>query len=534
MEAMLNVGGKPSALASVLARAVGAASPTVSFEIVHAWSDQGKFERGSPIDAMSSSSSTDESAVTREMLCFEVPGARFSIRTWSSREPHAVPGKISSEPTDLDPSDVQAHCDVPVHSGHYSGSVALNPNFLYDSARSTEMLLTLDREAWKPDYADTLMVARVINKVALAVAESANSPIIFLQSPVSPYCDFTLLDCSDEKPRPARALAIRLAIGVDESSAVQRLKIFADTAALAADFGMGLQVADRRLGRVRGEWWTVSEPKRNVYKGLKSRLFDGRTEDVPASGWLLTFVGPARVGSLVAIMRDLFPQKEDLFSQKDSGILAIAVSTLQEIAFISVVVAVSPTDAGKSGVAPGGRVDHLSEELRRIGRDDGTTPLRDGLNRVHLQSSALSDYRLYSSGPVSLSAVNTAEDPEWSLWVSWELEPILESDSEVVRLLLVHLKDDDMEIKGCRCVDAGMEYYRARLLDNGRVKGRAKIYVRLSGIEERDLSHFLGELCVRVQTKTTSDLIKKGLRRDTFHIKLAWREMWLGSSPDVV
>lgn len=528
---MLNVGGRPSALASVAARAVGAASPTVSFEVVHVWSGQGKFERGLPADVISLSGSTDDRSVPRETLCSEVPGARFSIRTWSSREPHAVPAEIPVEPIDL------GHGNVQNNSYPYHGSIALNPNFLYDSARSTEMLLTLDREAWKPDYADTLMVALVIYKVASVVAETAKAPIIFLQSPVSPYRDTPLPyyeNCSGEKPRLARSLAIRLAVGVDESSADQRLKIITDIAALAAYFGIGLQVADRQLGRVRGEWWTVSEPQHDVYERLKSKFFDWRPEDVPTSARLLTFVGPARIGSLVEIM-------DYLFSGNDFGILAIAMSTLQEIAFVNVLVAVTPTGARHLSVDPSIPIKYVSAGHGRIVSEDGTrSPLRGG---VKFNGSVLSgsDYHLYSTGPVSLSMVDMAEGPEWSLWVSWELEPILKpkyAKYEVVKLILAHLKDECIEIEGIPgsycCIDVGMEYYRARLLDNGWVRGRAKIYVRLSEVKECDAPRILGELCSRIQTKTMSDLIKKDLWRDTFSIKLAWREMWLGSSPGVV
>lgn len=513
---MLNAGGRPSALASVAARAVGAASPTVSFEVVHVGSDQGRFERGRPVDVKFVSGSADEGSISREFLCFEVPGARFGVRTWSPREPRAVPAGTSVEKTDGNRGSV---------ANSWRGSIALNPNFLYDSARSTEMLLTLNREAWAPDYADTLMVAFVADVIASIVAETAKAPVIFLQSPVAPYDPTLLRDgrCSDDRPRPARALAIRFAIGVDESSAAQRLKIVTDISTLATEFGMGLQVADRRLGRVRGEWWTVSEPEDSVYEHLKSKLFDWRPEDVPTSAWLLTFVGPARVGSLVEIMRYLFPRNA-------FGILAIAVSTLQEIAFINVVVAAAPTATGNFRID---RAEHAPGEPSRIVRDGDATQLRGGLHELDD-----SDYVLLSTGPVLLSMIHAADIAEFPLWVSWELVPVPTSNPEVVELILKHLRNEPVKIKDTLksrdYSDVGVEYYRARLLDDGRVRGRAKIYVRLSEVEERDVPRILDELCVRAQKGTMSDLIKVGLRRDTFRIKLAWRETWLGWSPGVV
>ena len=150
MEVMFNAGGRPSALASVAARAVGSASPTVSFEIVHAGSDQETFERGRPVDVTNLPGSTAASDTPRESLCFEVPGARFTIRTWPSHEPRAISGITSVQQTGGDGENMQEYS--------CRGSIAVNPNFLYDSVRSAEMLLTLKQGPWVPDYADMLMV----------------------------------------------------------------------------------------------------------------------------------------------------------------------------------------------------------------------------------------------------------------------------------------------------------------------------------------------------------------------------------------
>jgi hypothetical protein len=317
-------------------------------------------------------------------------------------------------------------------------------NLLNGSDHSVEMLLTLKREPWTPIYTDSLILACVTGNLASIITEVAKVPVTFFQSPASPYRDPIILNDEGligEEPSLARTLAVRFAVGV-ESSSVHRLKMLTDVAKFAAEFGMGLQIADRRLGRVRGEWWTIFEPEGiSAYEHQKSKRFRWCPTEVPASARLLTFVGPARVGALVEVVHRLR-------SWNDVELLAITMSTLQEIAFISVVVAVTSGDGRHLLV---NRTGCAIQEPRKT---EGCE-----LN--------ISDYHLFSTGPVPLSTVDRTGSFEWSLWVSWELEPYSKSNPEVVECLLRRLRGERVEMKEvsepCRCLDAGMEYYRARL-----------------------------------------------------------------------
>ena len=86
-----------------------------------------------------------------------------------------------------------------------------------------------------------------------------------VQSPVSPFRNTPRRyrgDGSGEAPRTANTLALRVVLG--ESTPGQRMDTFTTLTETADRLGFGLDVMDRRLGRVKGQWWTVvrSDPHR--------------------------------------------------------------------------------------------------------------------------------------------------------------------------------------------------------------------------------------------------------------------------------
>src|SRR5690348_13596138 len=114
----------------------------------------------------------------------------------------------------------------------------------------------------------------------------------------------------------------------------KRHHVIGEIAALAAELGMGLQLSDRRFGKVRGEWWTVLSMDAERYEQRKQELFPWAADGVPDAVRLLTFVGPARVGSTAAIVSDQ--------AARNVGILAVSEATLQQLAFINLVVPMAP------------------------------------------------------------------------------------------------------------------------------------------------------------------------------------------------
>ena len=68
-----------------------------------------------------------------------------------------------------------------------------------------------------------------------------------------------------------RGMALRMLIGFDVTSRHRRIELVCEIAAFAAEHGFGLQVADRRFGRLRGEWWSVLPPDQHEHVG-RTRL----------------------------------------------------------------------------------------------------------------------------------------------------------------------------------------------------------------------------------------------------------------------
>ena len=76
------------------------------------------------------------------------------------------------------------------------------------------------------------------------------------------------------------------------------------------------------------------------YLERKGELFGWAPEGVPAAAQLVTFVGPARIGSSAAIAADLLA--------RNVGILAVSEVSMQEIAFINLALPLAPARIGKT------------------------------------------------------------------------------------------------------------------------------------------------------------------------------------------
>jgi hypothetical protein len=399
--------------------------------------------------------------------------------------------------------------------------VVINPNFLYDPAHSTEILITLGYDPWQPDYADSLMIARVYEGVAGAAAADDGVPILFLQSPVAPFRDPPgrfREDGSGEAPRVANGMAMRVLIGLDDSNPHKRIALLHKIAGIARDDGLGLQVADRRFGRVRGEWWSVLPPDQTRYTARKAELYGWAPPGVPESVQLLTFVGPARVGSSAAIAADLMA--------RNIGILAVSAATLQEIAFINVMAPIAP--ARLRDTPTSGTCLPIVEGLGLVASECGLTR-RQGVRerRSRIGETAAIDYQVLSTGPVSPMISQSAEATENPVWLSWVIP--LEHDAakrppDVAQLVLAQLLEANDRITSGR-----IDYYRVRVLADGRVKGRAKICVALAdGIVRGRVPAVLSELCPWAQREVVATLVRDHVPLRTIRLRLAWRERWLG------
>lgn len=498
------------ALAAVAARAASAGSPAVLFNVSHFGVGNGSV---APLPSTDIAPPTEQDHVATETLAFHPAAAGFQVHTWAPETPHKPVGGVSISRIAVGPQVDERNLACHL----YGGSVVINPNFLYDPAHSTEILLTLGYETWQPDYADSLMIARVYQGVAAAAANGDGVPILFLQSPVAPFRDPPgrfREDGSGEAPRVANGMAMRVLIGLDEGHPQKRIALLGKISDLAQGYGLGLQIADRRFGRVRGEWWSVLAPDADRYAAAKAELFGWAPPGVPESVQLLTFVGPARVGSSAAIAADLMA--------RNIGVLAVSAATLQEIAFINVMTPIAParlTDMPTSGTCL-----PIVEGLGQVASDCGLTRRQGVRVRSRIGETAATDYQVLSTGPVSPRIAASAEHP---LWLSWIIP--LEHDAakrppDVAQLVLAQLCEAADRVAGGR-----IDYYRVRVLADGRVRGRAKVSVSLTeGIVRTHIPALLSELCAWAQREVVATLVRDHVPLRTIRLRLAWRERWLG------
>ncbi len=503
---MPSPGLRHPALASVAARAATSGSPAVLFDISHDGPETGL----PPADLVPP---TAPDQVATETLSFHVAGVGFGVHTWTPVTPSKQQEGVTTSRIAVRRYETNGHGPA---RGLFTGSVVINPDFLYDTGHSVEVLLTLDHEPWRPTYADSLMITLAYQGMTAAAAAGQGAPVLFLQSPVAPFRDpgrQFRVDGSGEAPRLANGMALRMIVGLEQDNHGKRIALMCALAQLATENGFGLQVADRRFGRVRGEWWSVLPPDRKRYLARKAELFGWAPDSVPAAVQLLTFVGPARLGSSAAIASDLL--------SRNVGVLAVSESSMQEIAFINMVVPLAPARIGRARLSS--TTLSISDGLGQTASECGLTRRQAVRAKSRVTDSAATDYRVLRTGPMRPPIKEWAGD-DHPLWLSWGLplgDRKLPDVAELVTTVLRTAAD--------RVSSARIDYYRARVLPNGTVTGRAKIAICLAeAVTPEDVPAALSDLCPWAQREAIAHLMADDLSRGAIRLRLAWRERWLG------
>ncbi|GAB1516902.1 hypothetical protein [Actinophytocola sp. KF-1] len=508
---MPSPGLRHPALASVAARAASSGSPAVLFDITHDGPETGL----PPADLVPP---TAQDQVATETLAFHVAGVGFGVHTWTPVTPSKQQDGVTTSRIAVRRYETNGHGPA---RGLFTGSVVINPDFLYDTDHSVEVLLTLDHEPWRPTYADSLMITLAYQGMTAAAAGGPGAPVLFLQSPVAPFRDpgrQFRVDGSGEAPRLANGMALRMIVGLEQDNHGKRIALMCALAELAAGNGFGLQVADRRFGRVRGEWWSVLPPDRKRYLARKAELFGWAPDAVPAAVQLLTFVGPARPGSSAAIAADLM--------SRNVGVLAVSESSMQEIAFINMVVPLAPARIGRARLSS--TTLSISDGLGQTASECGLTRRQAVRAKSRITDSAATDYRVLRTGPMRPPIKESVGD-DHPLWLSWGL-PLGDRKLPDVAELVTTLLRTATE----RVTSARIDYYRARVLPNGTVTGRAKIAVTLTpAITQEDVPAALSDLCPWAQREAIAHLMADDLSRGAIRLRLAWRERWLGQAAPI-
>ncbi|RZS44495.1 hypothetical protein EV193_101371 [Herbihabitans rhizosphaerae] len=500
------------ALAGVAARAASAGSPAVLFNVVH-FGARTTTAPQSQLTGISPPTARDKPAT--ETLVVNLAGIGFRVHTWAPDVPSKPEGTVDAKWV---PPMTPVINDRGITREVYGGAVVTNPGFLYDSAQSVELLITLSHKRWKPTFADSLMISTIYHQVTSAALAGEGTPILFLQSPAAPFKDAppsVRQDGSGENPRLTNGMALRMLVGLDEARPDARLELLRGVAAVAAEHGLGLQVADRRFGRVRGEWWTVTHPHAQTYRLRRAALFPWATSEIPSSVQLLTFVGPARVGSSAAIASDLVT--------RNIGILAISEAVLQETAFINIVVPVAPARRAEQVAA--GSCRPIVEGLGKVASDCGLTRRQEVRGRSVIGDSPATDYRVLATGPLTVRIEESAKRRDRAVWISWDLPLPPGGDKgrlDVAQLVLTQL------LSSGKVAHARVDYYRSWVSPSGRVHGNAKIAVLLDGVKDDKVGEELSTLCPWTQREVISQLVRQRIALRTIKLRVVWRERWLG------
>lgn len=510
---MASPGLRHPALAAVAARAATAGSPSVLFDISHDGPETGL----APVDLVPP---TARDRTATETLAFRVAGVGFQVHTWTPVTPSKQQDGVTTNRIAVRRHEPNSH--GPAH-GMFAGSVVINPDFLYDTKHSVEVLLTLDHGPWRPTYADALMITLAYQGMAEAAAADGGEPVLFLQSPVAPFRDASphfRVDGSGEAPRVANGMVLRMLVGLEHGSHHKRIALMCALAKLATENGFGLQVADRRFGRVRGEWWSVLPQVQKRYRARKAELFGWAPDVVPAAVEMLTFVGPARLGSSAAIASDLL--------SRNVGLLAVSESSMQEIAFINMVVPLAPARIGRARLSSA--TMSIADGLGQTASECGLTRRQAVRGKSRVTDSAAADYRVLRTGPMRPPFKEVLATVDHPLWLSWSV-PLSETlrRTDVAELVVAQLREAKDRVAAAR-----IDHYRARVLPDGHVIGRAKIAVSLvDGVKEADIPGLLSELCPWAQRESVARLLNDDVALGAIRLRLAWRERWLGHTGTV-
>jgi predicted amino acid-binding ACT domain protein len=455
---------------------------------------------------------TAQARTATDTLAFRIAGVGFQVHTWTPATPSKLQDGVTTSRIAVRQHEMNGHA-----RGMFAGSVVINPDFLYDVEHSFEVLLTLDHTPWRPTYADSLMITLAYQGMTAAAAAGDGVPVLFLQSPVAPFRDpgrQFRVDGSGEAPRVANGMALRMLVGLEQGNHEKRIALMCALAALATENGFGLQVADRRFGRVRGEWWSVLAPDTPRYQARRAELFGWAPESVPAAVQLLTFVGPARLGSSAAIASDLL--------SRNVGLLAVSESSMQEIAFINMVVPLAPARIGRARLSS--KTLSIADGLGQTASECGLTRRQAVRAKSRIPGSAATDYRVLRTGPMRPPIKETGAVVEHPLWLSWGLPLGGRRLPDVAELVAAQLREATD-----RVTEARIDYYRARVLPDGHVIGRAKIAVTLvAGVPDTRIPALLSELCPWAQREVVAHLQGETLSLGAIRVRLAWRERWLG------
>jgi hypothetical protein len=488
---------RPAELAHIAARAMTQGASALEFHVRHAvvpHSDGYPAERPDP---------------PNEAACFVASGVELSAATWPST---FTPADLSM----VNVREVKGALDTDAGLS-WRGSAVLNPAFLYGNARRTEILVSFGDRGWSPSYRDSRMLTRIIHGMAAAAVEAARGPIMLLQSPVAPFREAVGRnrgDGSGELLRDAEGPCLRMSVGIDPFEPSRRLLFDERVRAFAAEHGLGLRIVDRRSNRVRGEWFKVQDFDAALFRRRCDELFGWAPEEAPVTAFVVSVVGPARVGATLAVMK--------AFERSNIGVLAYASESLTEISIAHMLVPVA--SARLDRVADVAAVaEPLEHGLRQLARDCGLTPRSRASSANPVDFTPALGYQLLRSEPAPVNLRDPQSQPLFAVWVWLDVPFEKISAPAVIQQVLEALRG--------KVPSADLAYLRCHRSATNRVHARAKLAITLNPVRNKLRGLTMSQICKEVQDESRRRVAALGsLRESEFRIRVAWREKWLGGS----
>jgi predicted amino acid-binding ACT domain protein len=485
-----------AALSRVAAQVGRAGSAGVSYDVSHLCAPAD----GPPAEPAGERPPGEQFGAEATLMC-QAGRAAFRLHTWT----FATAGSYGAP---FDPPTVAPRV-------RFRDVAPVNPGYSDGAAGATEVLVALRHDSWAPNHMDALVLATVAADLT-AIAVRHGLPVLSLEAPTSPFRNTPRryrFDGSGEAPRAAGTLALRMVLGEVEPGG--RMDAFAELAETADRYGFGLDVRDRRLGRVSGQWWTVARSAPTKFADHRRMVAGWVVPDPPRSVLLVTVAGPARPGATAAILADL--------AARNVGIAAVTAVTLQGVGFVNLVVPVAPAREGRAGDVIRGAP--IGEGFGLVATECGLSPRARVRTRSVLASGPAVDHKVFASGPYA-SPLPRADAVEHPLWATWTRPLDLYHDDEtdapalLLRLLAAQPESADRP---------RVTYQHTTISADDQVTGRLTIAVPLcDSLAQPDIPRVLTDLCARVSRTAAEELARRrDLDPSDATVALDWRERWV-------